>query len=46
MRAALVRAGFLMEPLPEAFLDRVVALASVCGSQSRSASREASPCLR
>jgi hypothetical protein len=29
IKAALVRAGFLIEPLPEAFLDRVVALASV-----------------
>jgi hypothetical protein len=45
MRAAFVSAGFLMEPRPEAFLESVVALASVCGSQSRSRS-PASPWRR
>ena len=45
IRAALVRAGFLMEPRPEAFLERVVALASVCGSQVLSSS-PASPWRR
>ena len=43
--AALVRAGFLMDPRPEAFLERVVALASVCGSQVLSSS-PASPWRR
>ena len=49
IKAALVNAGFLIDPLPDWLLERVVALASSSGSHSLEkggGERAASPCLR
>ena len=49
IKAALVNAGFLIDPLPDWLLERVVALASSSGSHSLEkggGDRAASPCLR
>ena len=49
IKAALVNAGFLIDPLPDWLLERVVALASSSGSHSLEkggGDKAASPCLR